>query len=972
MKFYQINKYVRVILLTLCISYPLLLSAQSSLNPDDIWIDQSGKDWYTNGLGTAFYNYNGVIYAFNYQSDGYLQGGHAYMYNINKDHDPSSAKQMADYNVGYGYDYTNRIEWGYPGESGHNNEGHPLGRVFAFQFNSRLWYFQHIRSAHQLDHQWEPDNESYECYAQLPLDTMDNCFTYYSTHKPVHNQLKMGAFQLDSMLYFVSRYSDGSQQWMIQEFSYSISDNKFHYVKNIMLPQIPTYYSMLGGLVKRLDTNGNEYMIMNMFDLPGAGMKAICKLSPGIGSDGTRTFTSTLLFEGVEIYPTVTIATTIAEGTMKACRESDPMPQSPDRLVFFGINKLPSANGYKKISFREFYFENDIMIPGTYGEINPPGSSAPIDISQIFATFELQPRQYGTYIDTLNGYEQYIWLMYPNHDKHFTGLIFKSDQWKMTGLPVESGDLTNNTKYPGIESLWTMLGICDGGPPVSIDWDLWNQYHSVVIDPTKLAFTLSSSGETKITSSYEDQWSKGESMELGLDSKYLSGSLSEEYKYANAYKNTIARDHTIKQSLEQTFALMEENQDSGRYVYAVPTIRRYPYSAYPWWDNNNTIEIPNSNNYLFRVVAQAIFVKKVPLADFPFSVNDANNDSLYYWKPDQRDDMRKAIFENDLLPIITATWTSGDEGQVYPYEITNNTSESWEQTTEYEVNVSTGVSVPSVFQSSISTSYKVNYTNETEITNSFGTEIECDLTNLKTHQTGPNTRFLSLSVYWFNNPLTHDWWYWDSLESQKPWYIAYYVNDEYESIKLISPQNKSLTEEEDLFFTWEIEGGNLYDVELIISKATPIDKYNLVYQESIGNRIGMMPSEFNPESGKTYYWIIKGTTDEQHQVCSNIYSFTMNGAAEEEQTSASSLNAMVYPNPCKSGEINIVIDAKDEGNISVSLINVNGVMVMRKESMYSDGSPMNIIFPDKNLPTGIYFAVISSEKEQLVKKVIVK
>jgi hypothetical protein len=744
-----------------------------------------------------------------------------------------------------------------------------------------------------------------------------------------------------------------------------------------MLPDInTTSLDMLGGLVKRLDADGNEYMILNLYSTFNP-IEKIGKLTPAIGSDGTRTFIWTPLFDNNQINPGISnTATTIVEGTMKACRTSDPLPQYPDRLVWFGLTQYQCSEGYYKISFREFYFENDVMKLGEYGVINPPQASAPSKIGdnfQLSATFELQPRHWGDALDGTNGYQQYIWLMYPNHDKHFCGLMLESDQWGLTNeTPVSSADLWDNQTYPGIEGLWSLVGICDGGPPVSIDWEVWEDpaNHIPGTEPTELKFTVISEQESEVSSTYEDQWSIGADINMNAYIDVVQLSMSEEFKYTSTYKNTVAKGNTVTNTLTQTFGLMEENQDFGKFLFAVPTINRYHYKTYPWWDEDRTTYIPNSDQYLFRVVDLAIINKQTPLDDFPFMVNNPNEDSLSDWTAASRGDMSSAALNNGLSPIITATWTSGNIGQGGTYNIENNASESYEQTTEYEANVSVGVGVPAIFKTNVSGGYKVSYSSETTVTNKFGTEIEIDMSKLKSHNSGPNVEFLNLSAYWFKNSDNPNWWFYDSLGDQRPWYIGYIVNGVIPVIKLISPQNKALTVEQDLFFTWETERGHLDDLKLVISSSSPIMNSNIIYEESIKNGNGLMLSGFKPEPGKTYYWAVKGMTDEQQLVWSEIFSFTMSEV--QTQVSPNTFKAVVYPNPASKGNINILVDPPETGKIEISLFALDGKLIATEGFQNADATPVTITLSGNDLMPGIYFTVIRAGNEKLVRKVMVK
>jgi hypothetical protein len=370
------------------------------------------------------------------------------------------------------------------------------------------------------------------------------------------------------------------------------------------------------------------------------------------------------------------------------------------------------------------------------------------------------------------------------------------------------------------------------------------------------------------------------------------------------------------------------------------------------------------------VVDLAIINKQTPLDDFPFMVNNPNEDSLSDWTAASRGDMSSAALNNGLSPIITATWTSGNIGQGGTYNIENNASESYEQTTEYEANVSVGVGVPAIFKTNVSGGYKVSYSSETTVTNKFGTEIEIDMSKLKSHNSGPNVEFLNLSAYWFKNSDNPNWWFYDSLGDQRPWYIGYIVNGVIPVIKLISPQNKALTVEQDLFFTWETERGHLDDLKLVISSSSPIMNSNIIYEESIKNGNGLMLSGFKPEPGKTYYWAVKGMTDEQQLVWSEIFSFTMSEV--QTQVSPNTFKAVVYPNPASKGNINILVDPPETGKIEISLFALDGKLIATEGFQNADATPVTITLSGNDLMPGIYFTVIRAGNEKLVRKVMVK
>jgi hypothetical protein len=106
-------------------------------------------------------------------------------------------------------------------------------------------------------------------------------------------------------------------------------------------------------------------------------------------------------------------------------------------------------------------------------------------------------------------------------------------------------------------------------------------------------------------------------------------------------------------------------------------------------------------------------------------------------------------------------------------------------------------------------------------------------------------------------------------------------------------------------------------------------------------------------------------------VYSPVWSFTIADPTEEKPEEAS-LKAIVYPNPSISSEITIAIDPAGEGKILVRLIDISGALVATEEVNVTTGSASIVSFPDLHLTAGVYLAVIRTDEEQVVKKVVVR
>ncbi len=311
--------------------------------------------------------------------------------------------------------------------------------------------------------------------------------------------------------------------------------------------------------------------------------------------------------------------------------------------------------------------------------------------------------------------------------------------------------------------------------------------------------------------------------------------------------------------------------------------------------------------------------------------------------------MEAEISNHGLQPIMDLTWIDTQVGDDGGYEITTNSSDSYEQTTEYEITASVGVAVPKIFQASASAGYKVSYSTESKVT---------------------STNSLEVKIYWFRNSKNPDWWYYSEYGDQRPWYIAYFAGLTNGKINLLSPENKISAENGNLFFSWETDNANIEDFTLVIATESPIQNENIVFRQPVGSEKGFALSGFKPEPGKTYYWSVIGVTDEKEKVYSPAYTFTVNESGLENATPG--LAAFVYPNPGKSSDIRIAVNANNGGTYTFTLMNASGVVIVNQEINNEEGLPLNISLPDTKLPTGVYFAIIQNGAEQITRKVIVR
>jgi len=965
---------------------PVFGSGQT-LVPEAHWIDGNHRDYCEKGLGTAFTSVSGILTSFNYQSNGTRNGGHVYMYTIDEAQKTSQTDlnniKMNDFKLGPSADNNNKIVFGFPGESTSYDEGPVLGRAFFFQYASQTWYFIHIRSANQCEHCTSPDNESYECFARIPDNYAQKCFTYYNTVQPVSTVLKQGAFQLDSLVYFLAfDITTSSKHWQIQEYQFDSTDSHFK-------PYLDTYvfnfltYPYLGGISTRVDSLLNPYYVLTFYDQTGNWQ--VGKLIPGI-SGGRRDFQWELLLDNSHSSPfTKTIgATALFEGTIKGNRVPSDIPdkEQSDRMILFGECRDKSSDGYYHIQYGEYHFDHDNQVKDGSGEITLPGSNGPYTVSnyyQLYASYMLIPKDYQSVIAGTDGYQQYMWLLYPDHDEHFNGAMFQSDFWCVSPDYKYSPDLDDDIAYPGISSLWTLSGIVDGPPPVSMNWPKWDSTWGYPVFPTKLELESDSSGATEFTTQTQNEWSVGESVELGTNkSKLWKASISEKFKFSQTFEKTVSSSETHSVTYTDPIEMDDESQVYGYFLYTVPEIKRYSFSLFPWWDDPTKQEYPVSGSfqYMFQTIANQILKYPKPISGSPFEIkapNDASMSDWYYNKGREYLIQQAGLW--GLVPCISLSWISPGTGNSWTIQTSDEAKTSDSQTNSWAFEVKAGYheKVPDVCEIDIqlSTGYKGSLMSETTNTSEYGHKIFASLAQLSTKNYGVNIGRLSIDGYLFTNDVNPNWWFYDGLNHQKPFYLAWVVNDAEQSLIAVTPPNGSIVEMNDLLFTWRPDHGTLEDYELLISKSTPIANPNIIYRKKSGNATAVSTGDFKPEPGTTYYWSVKALDRDGNTIYAPVSCFTIHKEDTQPET-ITRLSTVVISNPGKEDEIRIMVSPPDNSRVNLSLLNLDGIEVYSKEVAGAINQVVSFSFAGNNLKPGLYFAVIRSAGERVMKKIIIQ
>lgn len=999
----------------LCLSFAIISLAGITQNwqnlvPEAVWHDGNNREWCDKGFGTTFLDWNGVIHVFNYQGNGHNDGGHAYMYTINAGNKTAQGDldnvKMEDYKVGPSNDHNNKLVFGYPAEGDSYDEGPVLGQTFTFKFDNRAWYFQHILDGWYYSGECNDCYRSFECFAQLPLDDSYKCYTYYRTVDPASQHWKQGGFQLDSLMYFLV-YKNDDKYWEIDEHYFSSSDNKFHSNNNDVkfdptvnvdeYTKLPlSHFPYFGGMVTRLDSLGNPYFVVAFYEVAAA---AIGKIVPRI-VNGKYTFTweDAIVIPDDYGYPITSCgAITICEGSIKGNRTANDIPNKSqsDRVIIYGEYTASNSDGSKPVRYWEYHFENDMMVPDVYGTITLPSSRAPHTVKDdvngntdyhLYSSYQLIPMNYSDMIQGNEGYQSYVWLIYPDKDRHFNGAMFLSDSWRHDpDLFKESYDLNEDETYDGIQKLWSLMGIIDGAPPASIDWDTWYAGVHGFEYPTMLEFEVDTVGATGFSTDSENEWSIGENIDLSIGNKKRKFNLGEKYKYTQSYENTVKQDSLTMKTRTTPYKLDHSNQDYGFFIYSVPMIKRFTFYTYPWWDNN-TLDYPaeSSLQYLFQTTSTSLVNYEVSLDKFPFNVSNPNDPTMFGWLYNGgRYFINQQADLHGLQPAFQLDWTDGSGGStdMIASEKTDETSNKNTRTWEFEVEAgyeagSPLKKVPDVCKIeknlSVGAGYKGSLMSETTTTTTYGQRITASLESFLDEGEGVNTSGLHMLGYFFRPEDNPNWWYLDSLDGQKPFYLAWIVTSTSNAVELQTPANGSRMQKGNLFFSWLPDMGELYDYEMLVSKSANICYANAVYRKKMGKATALSATEFKPEPGEKYFWAVQALDDEGRRIYSRIWNFTVPEEETTEIIAEASLKAVVYPNPAKFSDVTIAIDPVTGGTVMVKLFDVNGALVASEQVNALEGSTSIISFPSVKLSAGIYLAVIRTDREQVVKKVVVR
>ncbi len=934
-----------------------LISQPQTIFPDQMFqshqLDSEGKDvvWLKNG--TAFCTYNGDLFMFvwteengNSHDQGLLaKRYYPYVYSyMNGDFQPYLVNGSNKLVFGY----LHEDDWYlYHPDLGHEYDLNLIGKAFAFVYNDRLWFWSYIQNP--IRTQW-----FIECWAQLSVDGTSWDCRINETFDAPPVSYKVGAVQAgEALKTFV--WNTQSNTFSVEEFRY---DNQAQWISYHSKYGISLPGNMFGSVINYRDANNNDCYVYSTYIPPAMGF--ISFESPVAGWYSEPFFS---------VPPGVM---TLIQGSIRGNRSGETVhPEDGNRFTVFSLSGAENSDKSYSLFADEWFIPPDTAARPQYvrtSQVVLPAACPPqqIDKGQDLRSATLMvPWDFTKEVAGIDGLKQQVCAFYPDKKGHIYGAFFQSDNWRpVPNSSVTSMDLANDELYgKEIRSLWTLVGITDGAPPCSINWPVWTSLHTPEVEPTELKFKTENISKTEVVSTYEDSYSLGFKIETKEEEVM---SMDESFKYSKAFENKETSSSTVKTSLTTNFGLNEESQELGCRIWSVPQIRRISYQVYPWYDSLHPVI--NSLQYQFRTTGIFTYVENIEISEFPYLIDEPNAADLAGWKPDHRTAMYYSVLENDLSPLGPVSWSHPNSGPVFSFSEVTTTTTSVTDKNSYEYDLSMGVRLPEVFDLGASMNDEVSYSTENTYETEFGTELEISLSNLISKQDGINLSYYDFGIYWFK-PNEGDWWYLDSLDGQKPWYIAYMVGTVHSRIVLLSPGPGSTLRVMEMLFRWKAEEGELGDYSFFISTDPHVGPATILYESYCGDQTAISLEDFTAEPGKTYYWAVRGMAPNGEAAWSESRPFILNAA--DEATQAVPIKAEIYPNPATGSEIYLTYEIKEEGTVYREILDIKGqVLLQTKQSCRSAGVHSEIL-DLQGLTPGVYLLVIRADTGRVVKKLVV-
>lgn len=644
----------------------------------------------------------------------------------------------------------------------------------------------------------------------------------------------------------------------------------------------------------------------------------------------------------------------IAFGSMRGDGESNvynagsATEGNPNRCsVFFVKNDEEKHKGeiYNKrcpIGFVQFAYDSDGFVRLTEDECRLVLSSddyyakssgdAIIDI-----TYNYVGKDMSNYIKGREAHQKQIVLVNCDKKQETNFSYFDSDIYMIKpGSDSPVSDFSNE-EYEGVREYWTLVGITEGAPPAPVDWEVWDSLHASTIEPSELELEYSSEGLISVESSTENSYGSGFSFEgevkIHIIPKLeLTGGYSSKHSQTNESVNKM--DSSFTYTISQSVGLNETSQENAYYFYLAPTISRYHYQMYPWWDVSGDNPILGVDDYMFKVIANTLLPETYPLTDGIHQVSDPNDENMEDWiergDANTPNTMASYAHSNDLAPA-KLSWKASQGESSQKLSTQTSTVQKQEYSYDNEVEYSFGLKIPHIFEFTGENFSSYNF--------SIGTEVESTLDksiNIKYETGNSDLGFmcdkLVLDTYLFTPSSNYDWWYYDSLPNGfKPWYIAYGIStvSKYD-LQLLSPaSDQQFIDGQSQIFSWQ---GEVSNVKVYILNAPDIRPENIIKKTEVGKASEMLLNEL--PVGK-YYWAIRATDPDGIIIWtkSRPFEILQKDFFKDVQSTSSLANMAinVYPNPASSDETKLTFELEKEGEVFIQLYNLQGQLLWRKE-----------------------------------------
>ncbi len=571
--------------------------------------------------------------------------------------------------------------------------------------------------------------------------------------------------------------------------------------------------------------------------------------------------------------------------------------------------------------------------------------------------------------------EQSIWLFHSNGDDDVYANVFESDVWKANhSKTVSSTDLMNDKKYgKEIRSLWTLVGITDGAPPIAINWNKWDSVHPHDNTfPTTLDFMADKQETTTVSQTYERGFYTQTKVGIHESFSAVSFSQSVSFKYASQQKNTTTSEKIVRVGLELRFDQSNDAQNRAFLIWIIPDIHRLEYAVYPWWDDDCKYPQDSSTVFVFNTPRSSYFVESVPISEPPFNINNANADSMTDWI--NRDTVNAQAGIHSLNPI-NLSWGVGLPNPTATFFTEKMTTNSYSDTHSYSVDGSVSVDIPGVFDFNTSVGGNWKFTNSCTTSSSISKEVKVSLENLHSMNDGLKDSSISINAYFFQPRDGVNWWYYKYFGKHRPWYIAYEVIN-VTPIKVSQPYRNDIVRAIPSF-SWTHEDQTDYDYTVLFSTdftfATNTIEVTSGKQKSI-DIPNDLASKFPNDS--VIYWVVKGKNSKGKYSWSKTHWFVISKDKDYAQSETGKdkllLDFVIFPNPIQEKQTNILIKSGlDSEILSLEVFSLDGKIVYKKviQSNLFVGSKLGLDL--SMLSSGFYSVKLESESHVGVGKIVI-